>query len=289
MMKKSLRSAICIMLAGCTLLGAAGCGKTDGGSSAGSSTAKVSSLDEIKKKGELVVAIETNYPPYDFVDTSKPGKTMTGIDVALSEAIAKKIGVKAKIVDSNFSSLLASVSSGKVDLGMSGMTATEERKKSMDFSNPYINSKYIVIIRKDDANKYTSLDSINTANTKIGLEKSTTAIPVAADDLPNAKTVILDQIPDLLMELKQNKIDGFLVDEVIAEQYLLTNPDIMIAPITFKSPSGKMDTVVSAGNGRDNTELLKIVNEVIQEERDNGNMKKWIDEYSQLSVQNAKQ
>ena len=73
MMKKSLRSAICIMLAGCTLLGAAGCGKTDGGSSAGSSTAKVSSLDEIKKKGELVVAIETNYPPYDFVDTSKPG------------------------------------------------------------------------------------------------------------------------------------------------------------------------------------------------------------------------
>lgn len=288
MTKTMLKKVMCAVLIGCTVLGAAGCG-SNSSEEASSSTKKVSSLDDIKKKGELVVAIETNYPPYDFVDTSKSGKTMTGIDVALSEAIAKKIGVKAKIVDSNFSSLLASVSSGKVDLGMSGMTATEERAKSMDFSDPYINSKYIVIVRKDDLNKFSTIDDFNNENTKIGIEKSTTAVPVAAEDMPKAKTVVLDQIPDLLMELKQNKIDGFIVDEVIAQQYLLTNPDIVISPVVLQSPKAKMDTVVSAGNGRDNTELMKIVNEVIKEERDNGNMQKWIQEYSQLSVQNAKQ
>lgn len=286
--KTMLKKVMCAVLIGCTVLGAAGCG-SNSSEEASSSTKKVSSLDDIKKKGELVVAIETNYPPYDFVDTSKSGKTMTGIDVALSEAIAKKIGVKAKIVDSNFSSLLASVSSGKVDLGMSGMTATEERAKSMDFSDPYINSKYIVIVRKDDLNKFSTIDDFNNENTKIGIEKSTTAVPVAAEDMPKAKTVVLDQIPDLLMELKQNKIDGFIVDEVIAQQYLLTNPDIVISPVVLQSPKAKMDTVVSAGNGRDNTELMKIVNEVIKEERDNGNMQKWIQEYSQLSVQNAQQ
>ena len=288
MTKTMLKKVMCAVLIGCTVLGAAGCG-SNSSEDASSSTKKVSSLEEIKKKGELVVAIETNYPPYDFVDTSKSGKTMTGIDVALSEAIAKKIGVKAKIVDSNFSSLLASVSSGKVDLGMSGMTATEERAKSMDFSDPYINSKYIVIVRKDDLNKFSTIDDFNNENTKIGIEKSTTAVPVAAEDMPKAKTVVLDQIPDLLMELKQNKIDGFIVDEVIAQQYLLTNPDIVISPVVLQSPKAKMDTVVSAGNGRDNTELMKIVNEVIKEERDNGNMQKWIQEYSQMSVQNAKQ
>lgn len=288
MTKTMLKKVMCAVLIGCTVLGAAGCG-SNSSEDASSSTKKVSSLEEIKKKGELVVAIETNYPPYDFVDTSKSGKTMTGIDVALSEAIAKKIGVKAKIVDSNFSSLLASVSSGKVDLGMSGMTATEERAKSMDFSDPYINSKYIVIVRKDDLNKFSTIDDFNNENTKIGIEKSTTAVPVAAEDMPKAKTVVLDQIPDLLMELKQNKIDGFIVDEVIAQQYLLTNPDIVISPVVLQSPKAKMDTVVSAGNGRDNTELMKIVNEVIKEERDNGNMQKWIQEYSQLSVQNAQQ
>lgn len=288
MTKTMLKKVMCAVLIGCTVLGAAGCG-SNSSEEASSSTKKVSSLDDIKKKGELVVAIETNYPPYDFVDTSKSGKTMTGIDVALSEAIAKKIGVKAKIVDSNFSSLLASVSSGKVDLGMSGMTATEERAKSMDFSDPYINSKYIVIVRKDDLNKFSTIDDFNNENTKIGIEKSTTAVPVAAEDMPKAKTVVLDQIPDLLMELKQNKIDGFIVDEVIAQQYLLTNPDIVISPVVLQSPKAKMDTVVSAGNGRDNTELMKIVNEVIKEERDNGNMQKWIQEYSQLSVQNAQQ
>lgn len=283
---KWTKGILCVALAGCTLLPLAGCGSSGGSSS--SSSQKVSSLDEIKKKGELTVAIETNYPPYDFVDTSKPGKTMTGIDVALSEAIAKKLGVKVKMVDSNFSALLASVSGGKVDLGMSGMNATPERAKSMDFSDPYINSKYIVIVRKDDVDKLSTLEAFDDSK-KIGVQKSSTAIPVVQADMPKAKQVVLDQIPDLLLELKQNKIDGFLVDEVIAQQYLLTNSDIAISPIVFKAPQSKMDTVVSAGNGRDNTELMKIVNEVIKEERDNGDVKEWIKKYSELSVQNAKQ
>lgn len=283
---KVMKGMLCAILSSFAILPLAGCGSSSNSSS--TSGQKVSSLDEIKKKGELTVAIETNYPPYDFVDTSKPGKTMTGIDVALSEAIAKKIGVKVKMVDSNFSALLASVSGGKVDLGMSGMNATPERAKSMDFSEPYINSKYIVIVRKGDVSKFSSLDAI-TESTKIGVQKSSTAIPVVQADMPKAKQVVLDQIPDLLLELKQNKIDGFLVDEVIAQQYLLTNSDIAIAPIQFKAPQAKMDTVVSAGNGRDNTELLKIVNEVIKEERDNGDVQKWIKQYSELSVNNAKQ
>lgn len=222
--KKMTKRIICAMMASLAVLAAAGCGSSSSSAPAGS---KESALEAIKKKGEITVAIETNYPPYDFVDISKPGKTMTGIDVALSEAIGKKLGVKVKMVDSNFTALLASVNSGKVDLGMSGMVATAERAKTMDFSDPYINSKYIVIVRKADADKFSTLESFG-EGTKIGVQKSSTAIPVVEKELPKARQVVLDQIPDLLLELKQNKIDGFVVDEVIAQQYLLTNPDITI-------------------------------------------------------------
>jgi polar amino acid transport system substrate-binding protein len=282
---KKTKLILCAALASMTLI-AAGCGG-NAGQSASDTKKAPSSLEQIKQKGELTVAIETNYPPYDFVDVSKDGKVMTGIDVALSKKIGEKLGVKVKMVDSNFTALLASVGSSKVDLGMSGMTATEERAKTMDFSNPYINSKYIVIIRKSDAGKYTSAEAFG-EGTKMGVEKSTTSIPVVTAEMPNTKQVVLDQIPDLLMELKQDKIDGFAVDEVIAQQYLMTNPDIMIAPFSFKSEKAKMDTIVSAGKNRDNAELLKVVNEVIQEARDSGEIKQWIQEYSKLAIENAK-
>lgn len=282
--KKMTKRIICAMMASLAVLVAAGCGSSSSSAPAGS---KESALEAIKKKGEITVAIETNYPPYDFVDISKPGKTMTGIDVALSEAIGKKLGVKVKMVDSNFTALLASVNSGKVDLGMSGMVATAERAKTMDFSDPYINSKYIVIVRKADADKFSTLESFG-EGTKIGVQKSSTAIPVVEKELPKARQVVLDQIPDLLLELKQNKIDGFVVDEVIAQQYLLTNPDITISKLAFTSSEAKMDTIVSAGKLRDNTELMKIVNEVIKEARDSGDVQGWVKKYSELAVKNAK-
>lgn len=282
--KKMTKRIICAMMASLAVLAAAGCGSSSSSAPAGS---KESALEAIKKKGEITVAIETNYPPYDFVDISKPGKTMTGIDVALSEAIGKKLGVKVKMVDSNFTALLASVNSGKVDLGMSGMVATAERAKTMDFSDPYINSKYIVIVRKADADKFSTLESFG-EGTKIGVQKSSTAIPVVEKELPKARQVVLDQIPDLLLELKQNKIDGFVVDEVIAQQYLLTNPDITISKLAFTSSEAKMDTIVSAGKLRDNTELMKIVNEVIKEARDSGDVQRWVKKYSELAVKNAK-
>lgn len=282
--KKMTKRIICAMMASLAVLAAAGCGSSSSSAPAGG---KESALEAIKKKGEITVAIETNYPPYDFVDISKPGKTMTGIDVALSEAIGKKLGVKVKMVDSNFTALLASVNSGKVDLGMSGMVATAERAKTMDFSDPYINSKYIVIVRKADADKFSTLESFG-EGTKIGVQKSSTAIPVVEKELPKARQVVLDQIPDLLLELKQNKIDGFVVDEVIAQQYLLTNPDITISKLAFTSSEAKMDTIVSAGKLRDNTELMKIVNEVIKEARDSGDVQGWVKKYSELAVKNAK-
>ncbi|WP_427113883.1 transporter substrate-binding domain-containing protein [Megasphaera sueciensis] len=284
--EKKTKTILCTLLAGLTLL-AAGCGGGATPSNGGDTKKAPSSLEQIKQKGEITVAIETNYPPYDFVDTSKQGKVMTGIDVALSKKIGEKLGVKVKMVDSNFTALLASVSSNKVDLGMSGMTATEERAKTMDFSDPYINSKYVVIIRKSDADKFTTLESFD-ASTKMGVEKSSTAIPVVTADMPNTKQVVLDQIPDLLMELKQNKLDGFAVDEVIAQQYLITNPDVMVASVQFKSPKAKMDTIVSAGKDRDNAELMNVVNEVIKEARDSGEVQQWIKEYSELAVNNAK-
>jgi len=86
--EKKTKTILCTLLAGLTLL-AAGCGGGATPSNGGDTKKAPSSLEQIKQKGEITVAIETNYPPYDFVDTSKQGKVMTGIDVALSKKSGK--------------------------------------------------------------------------------------------------------------------------------------------------------------------------------------------------------
>ncbi len=279
-MKTMWKAAICAALA-VGVLGLAGCG-SDQKSAAGSAQSGQQGqlLQKIKQKGELVVGTSSGFPPYEFVDTSKSEKTVTGIDIALAQKIADKLGVKLVVQDMSFSSLLSSIAANKIDIAISAINATDERRKAVDFSKPYMHSPHILLIRKEDAGKYKTLEDFR--GKTVGAQKSTLQEQLAHEQIPDAKVVALDKVPDTLIELEHGKLDAVASQGVVAQQYLVMNPDLADSGVKFENVRSSSSVAVPKGN----EDLIQIINEVIDENE--GNVQGWIKEYSELAVANAK-
>ena len=111
-------------------------------------------LAKIKESGKLVVGTASGYPPYEFVDITSADQAVIGVDMELAKAIAEELGVELEIQDMTFSSLLAAIPAGKIDMAIAGVAPTDERKETMDFSDSYLFSDQVVIINKTDADKF---------------------------------------------------------------------------------------------------------------------------------------
>lgn len=101
-----------------------------------------------KKKKVLVMGTSADYKPYEYVEASKSDEII-GFDVDVAKYIGKELGYEVKVKDMDFGGLLASLSSGKVDFVMAGMTPTAERKNNVDFTDIYFVAKNMVVSKKD--------------------------------------------------------------------------------------------------------------------------------------------
>lgn len=276
-MNQMVKAAVIgIMAAG--VLGLAGCGEDKADSQSGSA-AKGDLLQKVKERGTLIVGTSSGFPPYEFIDTSKKEKTVVGIDIALAQKIADKIGVKLEVQDMSFSALLSSIAANKIDIAISGINASEERKKAVDFSESYMHSPHILLIRKEDAGKYKTLEDFRGAT--IGAQKSTLQEKLAREQVPDAKVVALDRIPDTLIELEHGKLDAVASQGVVAQQYLIMNPALADSGVKFENVRSSSCVAIPKGN----EDFVKLVNEVIAENEEN--IQNWVQEYSELAVKNA--
>ena len=96
-----------------------------------------------RSNGTLVMATNAEFPPYE----SKDGTEVVGIDADMMQAVCDKLGYELKIDDMAFDSIISAVSSGKADVGVAGLTVTEDRKKNVLFSDAYTTSKQVIIVR----------------------------------------------------------------------------------------------------------------------------------------------
>lgn len=236
MNKKNLLKMMALGMAAAAVFGLAGCGGGSSSSqSAGSQTQKESPLmKKIKSSGKLVVGTASGYPPYEFVDTSSGEKKVIGIDMELAQKVADKLGVKLEVQDMNFQALLSSLTGGKVDVAIAGINPTDERKKSMDFSADYLPTEQKVIIRKADADKYKTVEDLY--GKTIGVQKSTTQEALAKEKIKDAKIVGLAHVPEVVLELKQGKVDGLVVEGIVGEQYVIFNDDLMFSTSNSREP-----------------------------------------------------
>ena len=117
------------------------------------------------KDGVLTMATNATFPPYE----SYEGNDIVGIDADIAKAIADKLGLKLEIQDMEFNSIITAVQSGKADLGLAGMTVTDERKQSVDFTDSYATGIQSVIVKEGSSIK--SIDDLK--GKKIGVQLAT--------------------------------------------------------------------------------------------------------------------
>ncbi|HDC7786204.1 TPA: ABC transporter permease subunit [Staphylococcus aureus] len=226
--------------------------------------------EKIKERGELRVGLSADYAPMEFEHTVNGKTEYAGVDIDLAKKIAKDNNLKLKIVNMSFDSLLGALKTGKIDIIISGMTSTPERKKQVDFSDSYMMTKNIMLVKKDKVNEYKDIKDFN--NKKVGAQKGTEQEKIAQTEIENASITSLSRLPDVILALKSGKVEGAVVEKPVAEAYLKQNPKLGIFNVKFNEE--EKDTVIAVP--KDSPKLLSQINKTIKEVKDKGLIDKYM-------------
>lgn len=247
---------------------ACGGGSDDGSSAAGSGEATSMTAEE----GVLHMATNATFEPYESV--SDDGG-FEGIDIDIAQAIADELGLELVVDDMDFSSILTAVQGGKADIAMAGMTVTDERKESVDFTVPYTTAVQVIIVPEDSPIK--SVDDL--ANAKmIGCQEGTTGFIYCSDTPENGgygedHVTAYTSGPVAVQALVAGKVDAVVIDQEPAKQYVAANEGLKILETEFTVEE------YAIGISKDNPELYEAVNTTLQKLIDDGTVQGIIDQY----------
>ncbi len=221
--------------------------------------------EQSENKGVLVMATNAEFPPYEFHD----GGEIVGIDVEIAAAIAAEMGMDFEVEDIAFDSIIPEVQSGKADFGAAGMTVTEDRKQSVDFSDSYATATQVIIIKEDNAD-IVSPDDLE--GKTIGVQLGTTG-DIYASDIADATIEQYNKGFEAVQALTQNKIDAVIIDGEPAKVFVAGNEGLKILDEAFTTEEYAI--CVKKGN----TELLEGINAAIASLKESGELQKIVDKY----------
>ncbi|MCI6651878.1 MAG: transporter substrate-binding domain-containing protein [Ruminococcus sp.] len=252
-MKKLLAFAITVVLIATCLVG---CGGSD---------SKDDNKLETVTEGKLTMATNAEFPPYEFYE----GEKVVGIDAEVAEKIAEKLGLELEIADVSFDSIIPGVQSGKYDMGMAGMTVTDERKRSVNFSDSYATGIQSVIVKEDSPIK--SIDDLD--GKKIGVQTATTGDIYASDDYGEDNVKRFENGAAAVAALTANKVDCVIIDNEPAKAYVEANKGLKILDTEYAVE----DYAICFS--KDSEELQKKVNDALNELKKDGSIQKIVDKY----------
>lgn len=218
----------------------------------------------------LTVAMELAYPPFETKDEQG---NPSGVSVDFMKDFGEYIGKEIRIENISFDGLIPSLQTGKADMVMSSMTITEERKETVDFSEPYANALLAVLTNKDS--QITSVDDLNQEGKKVAVKTGSTGYLYAQEHLKNAEIIALQDESACVMEVSQGKADGFIYDQLTIYRNWQNNLDTTNAvfiPFQNVEPWG---IAVKKGN----TELLDQLNDFIETYREDGGFEELTEKY----------
>lgn len=266
-----MKKVIALVLAALMVFALVACGTSKDDPSTSASDA--SSASDAAEKKTLVMATNATFPPYEYKD----GDNFAGIDVEIAGKIAEKLGMTLEIKDVEFGSIVGGVQTGKFDIGMAGMTVTEERKKSVNFTDSYTTTKQVVIVKEDSAIKAIS-DLKGDGSMKFGVQQDTTGDILASDTVENngygeENVTRYKAATDTVQALKTGKVDAVIIDEAPAKSFVKTTEGLKILDGTW------LEEQYAIAIAKDNTELLDKVNTALKELIADGTVKSIIDKY----------
>lgn len=220
---------------------------------------------------KIVVASDCTWPPMEMVNEDNE---IVGFDIDLIKAVAEKGGFEVDIQNTAWDGIFAGLAAGRYDAIISSVTITEERKKKMDFSIPYINAGQVLIVSADD-NSTVSLEDLS--GEKVGAQIGTTG----AIEIKNRSDLVLktyDELGLAIEDLAQGRLSGVVADTPIAANYALQNPNYKGKLKIVGEPFTKEQYGIAVKKG--NEKVLKLINKglekVLEEGTDKELVNKWL-------------
>lgn len=221
------------------------------------------------KESAYRVGTNPTWPPFEYVDETT--KEPTGFDIELIQAVAKIEGFNVEIISTSFDALIPGVANGTYDIGASAITITEERKKQMLFSEPYITVGQIMTVREDS--ELVTLDDFK--DKVIGVQIGTTGAIMVQEwaDKGLVKYNGYDTIDLAYLDLKAGQIDGVLADNTMAVGYTASLGGLKIVGDTYSSE--ELGFAVAPGQEK----LLEQINAGVEKLKENGEYEKLFNKY----------
>ena len=213
-MKKTLSVILAVLMAlGCVLMFASCGGNTEETTApADDTTAAASDLDYIKAKGEMIIGY-TEFAPMNYIDDNG---NFVGFETEFAKAICKELGVEAKFQLIDWSAKETELNGKTIDCIWNGMTITPERLENMSISTPYMANKQVVIVKAENAEKYTKAEDFAGANVVAEIESAGEEVAKTNEFFANANYNPVDTQAKTLMEVKSGVADCAVVDYVLS-------------------------------------------------------------------------
>lgn len=224
------------------------------------------------KKGDtLTFGTNPEFPPFEFITSNGVIGEFDGIDMAIAKQIADENGMTVAMESMEFDSLLVALQNGQIDAVIAGMTATDERRETVDFSTPYYTATQVMIVKEDsDISKATDM-----ADKKICVVQGYTG-EVCVQDMGYSYEAF-KKGTEAVMELVNGKCDVVVIDSATAQKYVSDNEGLKIVEDSSAFESEEYAIAVQKGN----TELLNKINKTVEKMLSDGTINELAVKYTE--------
>ncbi len=228
----------------------AGCGDDSSSGSGGG--------PELVNDGQLTNCTGLPYKPFEYEEDGK----VIGFDIDLIDLVAKELKVKQEVVDTPFDGIQsgADFNSGKCDISSAGMTITADRKKNIDFSDPYFDATQALVVKKGSGIK----DITGLSGKKLGVQNSTTGYDYAQENAKGAEIINFEDLGLMLTAVESGQVDAAINDNGVLYDWVKEKTDFEVVK--------EFDTGEQYGMGirKGNTALMDVVNKVLADAKSSG-------------------
>ena len=220
------------------------------------------------KTEKLYVGTNPEFYPFEYLENGK----IVGFDADLIEAIGNKLGKEIVWKNIAFDGLLPALQSKKIDVIIAGMTATEERKKFVNFSEPYFTSSQVIILNSENKESLEIKSYNDLPNHTVGVVLGYTG-DVAISKVPNVNIQRFNGASEAIMALKAKKVQAVIIDSEPAKNYVQNNKGLQL--ISTDIAKEEYSIAVS----KDNTQLAEEINDAYKALVEDGSYQKLMDKY----------